>query len=603
MLRNKRLRLAQAGLLALILIAGSLHLSSLTPHSGEDPSAAIRVPRAHAAPAAPALASPPADGTLANFGPTLTWANPAGTQQVHFQVLPANNDGPAIDLLLGTPVTSYQVPAPPAWYGLLPGMSYTWRVRVSDAATSVPLTDPSWGPWAERKFRTPNITADVLRAQAPVRGGFVTTMTPPITWASSRPDIFYYEFQLSKDQTFTTDPTRAVAMVYEALLHGGVTTPLNSYQVPRDFPLEPNSVYYWRVRPRIQGDGAPTPWGPVNIFRTVTPNPQVVFAGHMTGVTDGLDLIVANADGSSPRSITPRQFDDLHPSWSPNRRQIVFVSGREGEAEAVYIVNADGSGERRLSPPGIRAFRPAWSPDGEKIAFELETSPAGTDIVVIRPDGSGMVNVSANPSAAETQPGWSPNSTHLVYTQKVGENDAHLYVAAWDGSGKRKLTGNALGNEDMASWSPDGSRIVYSYGASASQTNELIVIGADGSNPRSLARGIIADWPPQWSPDGGSRILYVAGGGAEASGGRSVWTINADGSAAKNIGGNNEWTEDTPFWSPDGTRISFTSNRADLESAGGVHLYIMNADGTGKVRVGNFNTSVHVRDAGIWPPM
>ena len=34
----------------------------------------------------------------------------------------------------------------------------------------------------------------------------------------------------------------------------------NSYVVPAAFPLEAGEIYYWRVRPRIQGDGDPLPW-------------------------------------------------------------------------------------------------------------------------------------------------------------------------------------------------------------------------------------------------------------------------------------------------------------------------------------------------------
>ena len=49
-------------------------------------------------------------------------------------------------------------------------------------------------------------------------------------------------------------------MVYGALVHGGATSPANTYAIPAAFPLEAGASYYWRVRPRIQGDGAPVAW-------------------------------------------------------------------------------------------------------------------------------------------------------------------------------------------------------------------------------------------------------------------------------------------------------------------------------------------------------
>ena len=41
----------------------------------------------------------------------------------------------------------------------------------------------------------------------------------------------------------------------------------NSYVVPEAFPLEAGEFYYWRVRPRIQGDGDPLPWSAINVFQ------------------------------------------------------------------------------------------------------------------------------------------------------------------------------------------------------------------------------------------------------------------------------------------------------------------------------------------------
>ena len=108
---------------------------------------------------APVLTSPSPGATLTSFGPTLTWSNPGGVTQYHLQVVPANNDGPGVDVHVGELGNSFDIPAPPAWYGLLPDMTYTWRVRVSDAATFLSLTDPSWSPFAEAKFRTPKVPA------------------------------------------------------------------------------------------------------------------------------------------------------------------------------------------------------------------------------------------------------------------------------------------------------------------------------------------------------------------------------------------------------------------------------------------------------------
>lgn len=237
-----------------------------SPSASASPSA---TPSASPVPQGPTvqLNLPPAGSTLPGLGTELKWTNPASTRYVHLQLIPANNDGPGLDLVFGA-VSGFAVPAPPAWYGLLPDMTYSWRVRISTALLEPALGSSAWGPWVQTNFRTPAIAASVVTGVSPAEGSTVASRTPAVAWASSRNDLFYYEVQLSKDGSFNTDPQTATASVYGALIHGALTSPVNSYAVPSSAPLEPGTRYYWRVRPRVQGDGAPMAFTPVYSFRS-----------------------------------------------------------------------------------------------------------------------------------------------------------------------------------------------------------------------------------------------------------------------------------------------------------------------------------------------
>ncbi|MEK7214897.1 MAG: hypothetical protein AAB289_04815, partial [Chloroflexota bacterium] len=193
---------------------------------------------------------------------------------------------PGIDLHVGSAQTSFAVPPPPAWYGLLPDITYLWRVRVSESPTPAALTDDSWGPWAERRFRTPAVASDTISRVIPSEGSFVSVLTPVLRWANSRTDVYYYEVQVSTDQAFNTDAATASAMVYWELRHGGATLPTNSYMVPHEFPLQTGARYFWRVRPRIQGDGAPVEWSRSFSFRTpdIAPPPTATPTATRTPV-------------------------------------------------------------------------------------------------------------------------------------------------------------------------------------------------------------------------------------------------------------------------------------------------------------------------------
>ena len=70
---------------------------------------------------------------------------------------------------------------------------------------------------------------------------------------------------MSGDPSFNTDPATATSFVWHKLVHGVVTNPLNSWKMPE---LQPGVTYYWRVRPRVQGDGTPVDWSATWSFAT-----------------------------------------------------------------------------------------------------------------------------------------------------------------------------------------------------------------------------------------------------------------------------------------------------------------------------------------------
>ncbi|MSQ09412.1 MAG: hypothetical protein EXR52_00165 [Dehalococcoidia bacterium] len=139
------------------------------------------------------------------LGTELAWSNPASVRYTQVQLIPANNDSPGVDLILG-PVNRFAVPAPPGWYGMLPDMTYSWRVRLTASLLEPSIESATWGPWVQTNFRTPAIAASVVSGASPAEGSTVGSRTPTLTWASSRPDLYYYEVQLSKDGSFNTDP-------------------------------------------------------------------------------------------------------------------------------------------------------------------------------------------------------------------------------------------------------------------------------------------------------------------------------------------------------------------------------------------------------------
>ena len=132
------------------------------------------------------------------------------------------------------------------------------------AATAVSESDASWGPWSQGfTFRTPKVDISTVTPFDPINGKVVAGNNPVLRWSSSTPDVFYWEAQVSKDPQFGSG-----VFLYWTLVHGDVTYPSNAYTIPSSFLLESGASYYWRVRPRVQGDGAPLAWSPAAAFTT-----------------------------------------------------------------------------------------------------------------------------------------------------------------------------------------------------------------------------------------------------------------------------------------------------------------------------------------------
>jgi hypothetical protein len=218
-------------------------------------------------PAAPTLATPQSGTQLSAMMVSLGWQLTAGVTQVQVQVTPALNDGPGVNAIQNT-TDSLNLPSPPEWYGLLPGMTYSWRVRTTAKTEGAGENDALWGSWSSVwTFRTPPTSSDGMEPVMPPAGTTLERTDPAVLqWRHPDPALYYFEVQVSGDAGFPSGPG-APSFVWSNLVHGGVSNPPNSWITPR---LDAGRTYYWRVRPRVQGDGTPVAWSPTFTFKTVT---------------------------------------------------------------------------------------------------------------------------------------------------------------------------------------------------------------------------------------------------------------------------------------------------------------------------------------------
>ena len=129
-----------------------------------------------------------------------------------------------------------------------------------------------------------------------------------------------------------------------------------------------------------------------------------------------MDLFIADLERASPlKQLTDSPGYDAECSFSPDGKQLLFVSDRDGDPD-IYVAKADGSHVRQLTDhPGYDGG-PFFSPDGQWIAYRTDRQEKDLlQIHVMRADGTGDVALTKGRSV-HWAPYWHPTKPWLIWT-------------------------------------------------------------------------------------------------------------------------------------------------------------------------------------------
>jgi Tol biopolymer transport system component len=343
-----------------------------------------------------------------------------------------------------------------------------------------------------------------------------------------------------------------------------------------------------------------------------------------------LSIYVMQADGSGLKRVTAAGVTTGSPRWSPDGRRLVFyeldtaltfaariVAQPMVTSQIVSVDVATGARTSHTSGPGFKVSPQYLS--ATRIGYLMKAAPRGV------PTGLAFTTGDVAAQGTFRNPSWSPDGTHVVYHRpdftarpqnqplyswdadadyrytdvfpqfskdgrlaisqlsNLATPQAAIAVMNADGSNRRVVFSDKAAPAFVPTWSPDGQWIAFGvggfFGAREDRPAKVMMVRADGSQPKDVTNGPLNSGFPTFSPDG-RRIAYRVWGNYDRPGdfGIRVMTL-ADGSVATLT----TELDNFPAWSPKGDLISFTrrSHGEDYD----YDIYTMRPDGTNVKRL------------------
>jgi TolB protein len=332
---------------------------------------------------------------------------------------------------------------------------------------------------------------------------------------------------------------------------------------------------------------------------------SIVFTSERNG---SADLYRVNPDGSELTRLTSDPAYDDQAAFSPDSKQLVFVSTRGGGRANLWTVDLASRRAKALTSGAGGDYRPSWSPDGKWIAFSSDRGNGMpfahgrwerlqmSNVYVVHPDGSGLKKITTGGDSCGS-PKWTAAGRVVAYCMTAEQTLANRRPAPEAGNDTRlvsidpatgvttdlnagpgvkinpsPLPGNEIGyiRKDSitagiyyaggrrgpagairgAAWSPDGSRVVFHKRV----TTTPVAIRAAFSRNRNYELNLTGILPV-FSPSGKELVTNSRPSANAIGAGLSV--TNVESGQSKIVYEDKKRNVLVGGWSPDGRRIVF----------------------------------------------
>ena len=281
--------------------------------------------------------------------------------------------------------------------------------------------------------------------------------------------------------------------------------------------------------------------------------------GSRVAYTNGLDVYIANNDGSAVHRLATLPQAASCVRWSPDGVRLRFVvDDPRPQRSSLWEVGSDGRGLRPILPGWSDFPREGcgnWTPDGRYFFFE-STHENNPDIWAIRESASWFGSKNPQPVRLTSGPlsFFSPTPSHdssqlfVIGEQRRGELTRYN-----EGSMQFEPFLGGISANDVQ-FSHDGKWVAYvTY-----PERTLWRSRADGSERLQLTTSPTRAFLPTWSPDD-QRILFHAF--SKPNQPWKIYLVSPAGSSPEMLVSDQDSQEVGGTWAPDGKSIAYTYTR------------------------------------------
>lgn len=195
---------------------------------------------------------------------------------------------------------------------------------------------------------------------------------------------------------------------------------------------------------------------------------------------DSYDIFMADLNGKIVKQLTHSKGYDAEGTLSPDGKQMVYTSDKDGDID-LYIMDIATGKERRFTNT-LGYDGGAWfSPDGKKIIWRASrpttpadvkeykdflaenlVAPTNMEVFIANVDGSNVRQVT-NFGQANWAPAYFPDSKRIIFASNQEYKRGfpfNLYSINEDGTGLEKITHEKI-FDAFPMFSPDGKKLVF----------------------------------------------------------------------------------------------------------------------------------------------